>query len=200
MESLRADPERLPATASDCHHAEVDGFYPFTSTQAIRRSRRLWVVPRFDRLPSRHRLARSLHALVLDRGRIDEHSRAVDAHILAQIAATTPTSGGTNAELIVSILLAAEVVNAAGYSPNTVVFESGSLVGSQDSGSAGFRRLRRRRNRLDARRVAEGVGRWIDHASRTRLAGERRVPHDGGARFATFEENDGSTNSSTVRL
>ena len=127
------------------------------------------------------------------------YSRAVDAHILAQIAATTPTSGAYNAELIVSILLAAEVVNAAGYSPNTVVLSPAQWLGLKTA-------------------VQPGSGDFVAGATDSMLDGLRKVSvaglttplvldaqaigvfHTTGARFATFEENDGSTDSSTVRL
>ena len=127
------------------------------------------------------------------------YSRAVDAHILATIAATTPASGAYNAQLIVAILLAAEVVQAAGYSPNTVVLSPAQW---------------------HALRVAvqPGSGDWVAGATDFMLDGLTKVSvagltapvvldskalgvfHTTGARFATFEEADGSTNTSTVRL
>ena len=127
------------------------------------------------------------------------YSRAVDAHILAQIAATTPTSGAYNAQLIVAILLAAEVVQAAGYSPNTVVLSPAqwhALRVAVQPGSGDW--------------VAGAVDDMLDGLTKVSVVGLTApvvldskalgVFHTTGARFATFEENDGSTNTSTVRL
>lgn len=127
------------------------------------------------------------------------YSRAIDAHVLAQIAATTPASGTYNAQLLIAILSAAEVVTAAGYSPNTVVLSPAQWLGIKTAvqpGSGDFV-AGATDSFLDGLRKVSVVGLTTPYVLDSNALG---VLHTTGARFATFEENAGSTNASTVRL
>jgi hypothetical protein len=138
------------------------------------------------------------------RGWIDEDLRlafasGVDAHVLAQIEAASPATGGAGGDLLESILLAAAAVADAGYSPSL-------FVANPDI-------------QIDLTLATQpGTGDYIFSGNPMPLQGLQRVAVAGAmvayvidpgaagtfysspVTIATFEENAGKTNTSTVRI
>jgi hypothetical protein len=126
------------------------------------------------------------------------YSSAVDWHVLNQISTASPTPSAAGLDFLESIMLAAEDVASAGYSPNVLAASPGSLIelalakqpGTDDYVFSG--------NQLDIglRKVAVRglVQPLVMDASAV------GVLYNSPIRFATFEENNGTTNPSTVRI
>jgi hypothetical protein len=124
---------------------------------------------------------------------------AIDLHVLTQILATSPATADGGANFLESAANAAEAVVAAGYSPNILAASPEDLLalrllrqpgtddyvaGAMDFILAGLRRVAV--VGLDAPMV-------LDSNSAGRM-------HLSPGRLQAFEENNGTTNSSTVRL
>lgn len=126
-------------------------------------------------------------------------SNALDKHILDAIAASTPQSGTGNALFIEAILHAAEAVAADGYSPSLLAASPADLI-----------RLKMHEQPSSGDYIGSGVNEMLGDLKRVAVKGlAQPMVLDPAAlgtlylspvRFASFEENAGATNSSTVRV
>jgi hypothetical protein len=125
---------------------------------------------------------------------------AVDAHVIAQIVAQSPGSGGAGIDILEEIILAAEEVARHGYAPSVVAAAPEDLIG------------------LTLLKQPTSGDYVFSHGGDMPLQGLRRVAVSGldtpyvldpsalgtlymsPVRIASFEEEAGSTNTSTVRI
>ena len=125
------------------------------------------------------------------------YSVALDTHVTDEIAAAGPTAAPAGLDILESILLAAETVAAEGYAPSILAASPEFLIDLRLARQPGTDDYIFSGNELDLglRRVAvTGLGTpyVIDPQALGTL-------HLSSVRVATFEENNGTTNSSTVR-
>jgi hypothetical protein len=126
------------------------------------------------------------------------YSVALDSHVSDEIAAAGPTAAPAGADILESILLAAETVAAEGYAPSILAASPEFLIALRLAVQPGTGDYIFSGNELDLglRRIAvTGLDTpyVIDPAAVGTL-------HLSSVRLATFEENNGTTNSSTVRV
>ena len=126
-------------------------------------------------------------------------ARSVDNHILAQIAAASPATSGTGANELEQILYAREVVRTAGYSPNMVVMSPADGLAMDlllAPGTGDYLGDRMKGLISEIQRV-EVPGITTTYLLDSRAVGTFFVSP---ARLQAFEENDGATNTTLVRL
>jgi hypothetical protein len=121
--------------------------------------------------------------------------RAVDAHIVEQVAAASIPSGGGGANAFEDILYSQEVVREAGYDPSLVLVSPADALAIQllqleDGVTYAF--AQRPPTMVATPAVADGEGFVCDPSAIGEL-------HLGDFTLRAFEENAGQTNSSTVR-
>jgi hypothetical protein len=124
-------------------------------------------------------------------------SVAVDAHVIGEIAAAGPQVAPAGGHVLESILLAAEEVAAQGYSPSILVGSPAFLINLRLALQPGTGDFLFSGTELDIglRRVAV-TGLDAVYVIDPQALG---VLHLSAVTFKTFEEANGTTNSSTVR-
>ena len=126
-------------------------------------------------------------------------ARSVDSHILSTIAAASPQTSGTGANELEQILYAREVIRAQGYSPNMVVMspQDGLAMDLLIAPGTGDYLGDRMKGLISEIQRVEVPGLTTTYLLDTRAAGTFFVSP---ARLQAFEENDGATNTTLVRL
>lgn len=125
----------------------------------------------------------------------------MDAHAVAQIAAANPDIAPDGADLLETIVGAAEMVAAAGYSPGVLAANPTDLIalrllkqpGTEDYIGTAMDFVLSGLRRVAVSSLPEGVSYVMD-------AGAAGTFYTSPVRVATFEENAGQTNTSTVRI
>jgi hypothetical protein len=123
------------------------------------------------------------------------YRRAVDAHIVTEVAAAGIQGGGGGANAFEDVLYSQEVVRAAGYSPNAVVLSPADALAIQLlqlSGGDSYVFAQPAPSFVVTPAVADGEGFVADTAALGILF---LSPFS----LQAFEENSGQTNTSTVR-
>lgn len=125
------------------------------------------------------------------------YSVAVDSHVVSEIQAAGPAAAPAGDHVLENILLAAETVAAEGYAPSILAASPEFLISLRLARQPGTDDYIFSGNDLDLglRRVAVtglDVAYVLDPTALGTL-------HLSSVRVASFEENNGTTNSSTVR-
>jgi hypothetical protein len=127
------------------------------------------------------------------------YATAVDFHVTDQIETASPNTAASGADLLESILLAAEAVAAAGYSPSVLAASPETLIallllrqpGTDDYVFSG------NQPPLGALRKVAVSGLETSYVLDPNAAGKL---YSSPVLVATFEENSGQSNTSTVRI